>query len=254
MGVEGLDTKYPRGKYPREAWPWDRASPHDDVAAYTWARPNEWDGISAYDGTNKLNTSIYELCAARRVVLIVRPDAVAPLMFVLSVVLRTGPRSDQILGHPGAFAAVCRCQTTFPPVLRCALVAVLSAADVASHEISCRMWFTSVRRSRLACSVVGQEVNGAFWPIANFEFPDFLHYYRASLVTLCAPSTLHLDGRCHSSNSAHPGSCNSLENGLYDSREHRQLISLAVQASFGSVHVSSYVSLLQEDSAAVRVR
>ena len=26
----------------------------------------------------------------------------------------------------------------------------------------------------------------SWWPIANFKFPDFLHYYRASLVKLCA--------------------------------------------------------------------
>ena len=62
MGLEGLDAKHPRGKYPREAWPWDRPDPHDDVAAYPWARPADWDGVSAYDGTNKLNTSIYEMC------------------------------------------------------------------------------------------------------------------------------------------------------------------------------------------------
>ena len=66
MGLEGLDTRYPRGKYPREAWPWDRADPHGDVATYTWARPNEWDGVSVYDGRNKLNTSIYELCVPAR--------------------------------------------------------------------------------------------------------------------------------------------------------------------------------------------
>jgi hypothetical protein len=61
MGVEGLDTKYPRGKYPREAWPWDRPDPHDDVLLYNWARPGDWDGLSPYDGVEKLNTSIYEL-------------------------------------------------------------------------------------------------------------------------------------------------------------------------------------------------
>lgn len=64
MGVEGLDSKYPRGKYPREVWPWDRPDPHDDALLLDWARPAEWDGISAYDGLNKLNTSIYELYAS----------------------------------------------------------------------------------------------------------------------------------------------------------------------------------------------
>jgi hypothetical protein len=63
MGVEGLDAKYPRGKYPREAWPWDRPDPHGNISAYTWARPADWDGVSPYDGVGKLNTSIYELYA-----------------------------------------------------------------------------------------------------------------------------------------------------------------------------------------------
>jgi hypothetical protein len=40
------------------------------------------------------------------------------------------------------------------------------------------------------CSEIGRRINGVFWPIANFEFPRFLHYYRASLVKLCAPLQL----------------------------------------------------------------
>eukprot|EP00892_Ulva_mutabilis_P004822 jgi/Ulvmu1/2711/UM014_0167.1 len=93
MGVEGLDSKYPRGKYPRESWPWSRPDPHEDAVSLDWARPGEWDGISDYNGLNKLNTSIYEF-------------------------------------------------------------------------------------------VIGQQFGEHWWPIANFEFPNFLHYYRASLVKL----------------------------------------------------------------------
>lgn len=61
MGVEGLDEKYARGKYPREAWPWDRADPHADAINLDWAKPAEWDGIAEYNAIGKLNTSIYEL-------------------------------------------------------------------------------------------------------------------------------------------------------------------------------------------------
>jgi hypothetical protein len=61
MGTFGRDSEYPRGKYPREAWPWDRPDPHDDVMTYDWAQPEQWDGVSAYSGVGKLNTSIYEL-------------------------------------------------------------------------------------------------------------------------------------------------------------------------------------------------
>lgn len=60
MGVEGMDARYPRGRYPREAWPWNRTDAHGD-AAMNWAMPAEWDGTSEYNGQGKLNTSIYEL-------------------------------------------------------------------------------------------------------------------------------------------------------------------------------------------------
>lgn len=69
-GWYGADAKYPRGKYPREAWPWDRSDAHGDAAAYKWAKPSEWDGSSPYSawdaaaGAYNLNTSIYELCGS----------------------------------------------------------------------------------------------------------------------------------------------------------------------------------------------
>ena len=68
-GWYGMDTKYPRGKYPREAWPWDRPDAHGDVSTHNWAKPNLWDGVSEYSAWDaatseyRLNTSIYELCA-----------------------------------------------------------------------------------------------------------------------------------------------------------------------------------------------
>lgn len=61
MGVEGVDTKYARGKYPRESWPWDRPDAHGDATDLDWAKPALWDHASEYDGRGKLNTSIYEL-------------------------------------------------------------------------------------------------------------------------------------------------------------------------------------------------
>ena len=64
MGQEGMDTKYKRGKYPREDWPWHRADPHLDTLSFDWARPDQWyidDYL--YNAVNKLNTSIYQLYA-----------------------------------------------------------------------------------------------------------------------------------------------------------------------------------------------
>lgn len=126
MGVEGLDNKYPRGKYPRESWPWHRPDPHDDVLLQDWARPDEWDGTSVYNGVNKLNTSIYELYVSEQPC-ICSQDA---RKFCISAFIN------------------------------------LSAAPV--------------------CSVIGRQLGDHWWPIANFEFPNFLHYYRASLVKLYA--------------------------------------------------------------------
>lgn len=137
MGVEGLDEKYARGKYPREAWPWDRADPHADAVNHDWAKPEQWDGMAEYDGIGKLNTSIYEL---------------------------------YVFGgdHHLCIHASSLCTPSLSPV--------------PAHNP------TYGKKLKFACSVIGQQFGEHWWPIANFEFPNFLHYYRASLVKLCAPS------------------------------------------------------------------
>jgi hypothetical protein len=68
-GIYGLDSKFPRGKYPREAWPWNRKDAHADATAYNWAKPALWNKASKYSAWDastsqyKLNTSIYQLYA-----------------------------------------------------------------------------------------------------------------------------------------------------------------------------------------------
>ena len=59
---------------------------------------------------------------------------------------------------------------------------IVSCAYVAHFELKCNLF----RKHNKLCSEIGRDIGGVFWPIANFEFPRFLHYYRASLVKLCA--------------------------------------------------------------------
>jgi hypothetical protein len=67
MGMEGMDPKLPRGKYPRSTYPWNRADRHMDANIYTWNKPELWNGVSAYDGRGKFNVTIFELYAPANV-------------------------------------------------------------------------------------------------------------------------------------------------------------------------------------------